>query len=148
MSAIALPHDYSYVLLAVSSTFFVNVYHSALTIKWRKLSGQKYPVAYASNELAAKDTNAFRFNCAQRSHANFTENLLPAVASMLISGLQYPIAAAALGGVWSISRALYAWGYVSSAGPNGRYRGGLTGSISFYLLGLLSAYTSVKLALS
>ncbi len=37
----------SYVLLAASSTFFVNYYHMFLTSKYRKLSGQKYPISYA-----------------------------------------------------------------------------------------------------
>ena len=50
-------------LLAASSTFFVNYYHMLLTSKYRKLAGQKYPIAYASNELAEKDKNAYKFNC-------------------------------------------------------------------------------------
>ncbi|KAH8882815.1 membrane-associated proteins in eicosanoid and glutathione metabolism [Thozetella sp. PMI_491] len=147
MAAITLPENYSYVLAAVSSTFFVNLYHSSLTGKYRRLSGQKYPISFASNELAAKDPAAFKFNCAQRAHHNFTENLVPAIGSILITGLRAPLLAASLGGIWSVSRVLYAWGYCSDAGPNGRYRGGITGGLSYYLLILLSAYSSVMLVL-
>ena len=35
----------------------------SLTAKYRKASGVKYPNAYASNELAEKDVNAYTFNC-------------------------------------------------------------------------------------
>lgn len=55
----------SYVLLAVSSTYFVNFYHSLLTATARKGAGVQYPNAYASDELAAKDPKAFKFNCGE-----------------------------------------------------------------------------------
>ena len=55
----------SYVLLAATSTFFVNTYHVSLTVAARKKSGLKYPVAYASKELADKDPNAYLFNCGE-----------------------------------------------------------------------------------
>ena len=50
-------------LLAVSSTFFVNMYHMTITSKHRSSSGVKYPSAYASKELADKDPKAYKFNC-------------------------------------------------------------------------------------
>jgi hypothetical protein len=53
----------SYVLLAATSTFFVNTYHMVLTVKYRKKSGVKYPACYASNEVAEKDKNAYLLNC-------------------------------------------------------------------------------------
>lgn len=130
----------SYVLLAATTTFFVNTYHVSLTTKARKKSGLKYPVAYASKELADKDPNAYMFNCgehhfmecelcrvgsnssnaAQRAHANFTENLTPFLGALLVTGLRYPILAACLGGGWTLSRIVYAAGYTSSSGPKGR----------------------------
>ena len=63
-------------------------------------------------------------NCAQaqRAHANFTESLVPTLGSMLVTGLRYPLVAASLGGVWSASRIIYAYGYTSGAGPSGRSR--------------------------
>jgi glutathione S-transferase len=60
---ITLPAEYGYVLLAATSTYFVNFYHIILTSKARKASGIKYPAPYASNEVAEKDPKAFAFNC-------------------------------------------------------------------------------------
>lgn len=58
-------------------------------------------------------------SAAQRAHANFTENLTPAVIGMLVTGLKFPIAAAIGGGAWSFFRVLYARGYAAN-GPAGR----------------------------
>jgi glutathione S-transferase len=55
------------VLLAATSTFFVNIYHSGLTSKKRKAAGIAYPTAYASTELAEKDPKAHAFNCGTSS---------------------------------------------------------------------------------
>lgn len=54
---------HSYVLLAATSTFAVNVWHSILTGQKRKAAGIKYPNAYATAEQAEKDPRAFAFNC-------------------------------------------------------------------------------------
>lgn len=48
-----------------SASFFVNLYHFALTGKARKASGLKYPIPYATVEQAAKDPAAHKFNCCQ-----------------------------------------------------------------------------------
>ncbi|KAK3403158.1 membrane-associated proteins in eicosanoid and glutathione metabolism [Sordaria brevicollis] len=142
---VTLPDEYGYVLLATVSTFFVNIFHSINTGKARKASGIKYPAAYASEEVAAKDPKAFTFNCAQRAHANFTENLTPAIGSILIAGLKYPVLAGALGGLWSLSRVFYAVGYTKS-GPQGRTTFGIVSSLSLFALKLTAAYTAVQMA--
>lgn len=41
------------------------MYHGILTSVARKASGQKYPIAYASNDLAEKDPKAYKFNCGE-----------------------------------------------------------------------------------
>ncbi|KAK0735608.1 hypothetical protein B0T21DRAFT_384419 [Apiosordaria backusii] len=143
---LTLPSDYGYVLLAASSTFFINTLHVVLTSKARKASGIKYPVSYASNDLAEKDRKAYLFNCAQRAHNNFTENLTPFLGALLISGLQYPKFAASVGGVWAFARVLFAFGYTSK-GPEGRLVGGALGSLSDIILKLTAAYTAVGFAL-
>ena len=53
----------SYVLLAASSTFFVNLMHGFLTSSARRKAAVKYPNSYASAEQAEKDPRAFTFNC-------------------------------------------------------------------------------------
>jgi glutathione S-transferase len=51
------------VLAVATSTFFVNTFHVLLTSKFRKASGLKYPIAYATPEQAEKDRKAYMFNC-------------------------------------------------------------------------------------
>lgn len=58
---------------------------------------------------------------AQRAHANFLENLPPYLVCLLVAGLRFPVAAGAMGAVWSVARAWYARGYVGT-GPKGRLR--------------------------
>lgn len=75
----------SYVLLAATSTFFVNTLHAILTVKARKAAGQKYPIAYASNEVAEKDRKAYLFNCGMcSSQSNVTLSKLFRHANNLI----------------------------------------------------------------
>ncbi|RDA90091.1 hypothetical protein CP533_5568 [Ophiocordyceps camponoti-saundersi (nom. inval.)] len=137
-----LPDQYGFVLAAATSTFFVNTLHAFRTMKFRKASGVQYPEAYATSEQAAKNQNAYRFNCAQRAHHNFTENHTSFLGALLIAGLRYPIPAAALGAGWSLSRVMYLIGYTSSAGPRGRVYGALGANLSDLLLKLVAAYTS------
>ncbi|KAL2136778.1 hypothetical protein VTI74DRAFT_1430 [Chaetomium olivicolor] len=143
---ITLPQEYGYVLAAATSTFFVNTFHSFLTSSHRKAANVKYPTTYVSTEQAEKDPKAYAFNCAQRAHANFTESLTPFLGALLVSGLKYPVYAAALGAVWSISRIVYALGYTKN-GPQGRTAGALPASLSDLALKLMAAYTSLGLAL-
>lgn len=56
---------------------------------------------------------------AQRAHANFSENVTPFMANLLITGLRYPLLAAGLGSGWLAGRVLYTIGYTSN-GPKGR----------------------------
>lgn len=63
VSAVLTCDGDSYVLVVATSSFFVNTVHSAITSKHRKLSGLKYPIAYASNDLADRDAKAHKFNC-------------------------------------------------------------------------------------
>ncbi|SPQ21966.1 2d8cfbfd-1880-43b3-9397-ebc67a6ab6d3 [Thermothielavioides terrestris] len=144
--AITIPDEYGYVLLAASSTFIVSFFHSALTSRKRRAAGIKYPITYASPEQAEKDPKAFAFNCAQRAHANFMENHTSALAAMLISGLKYPVYAAGLGAVWSVSRVFYALGYVNK-GPQGREAGAAVGALANLTLVGMAVYTGLGAAL-
>ncbi|KAF4470578.1 MAPEG family [Fusarium albosuccineum] len=109
-----------FVLAVATSTFFLNTIHAYRTSTIRESSGVQYPASYASEERATKDPQAFLFNCAQRAHANFTENLTPFLGSLLIAGLRFPVASASIDAVWSASRIVYLVGYTSGAGPPGR----------------------------
>jgi len=141
-----VPNEYGYVLLAGSSTFFVNFYQAYLVMKFRRASGIKYPNAYATLEQAEKDPKAFNFNCAQRAHGNFLETQPTVLGALLISGLRHPLVAAGLGAGWSASRVAYAVGY-TSGDPRGRLVGSYASSAISILLAFLAAYTSATIIL-
>lgn len=71
------------------------------------------------------------------------ENITPFFGSVLIASLAYPRAGAVLGGVWTVGRALYAWGYTSS-GPQGRLFGFLLSSLSQLALGGMAVASAAK----
>lgn len=90
---------------------------------------------------------AFIYNCTQRAHGNYIENLSPFLASLLIAGLRFPFTATAAGAVWIVSRYIYMIGYQNPAwGANGKGR--LRGS-GYFLAQLvltgLTAYTGYKM---
>jgi glutathione S-transferase len=119
-------------LFVTASSYLVCVWHGARVVGFRKPAGISYPNAYASSEAIAaakpeKKQAMYLFNCAQRAHQNFLENYPIALTGMLLSGLRYPIAAAATGAVWTASRLFYAIGYTDKTkeGGKGRYNGGI-----------------------
>ncbi|KAF2085301.1 membrane-associated proteins in eicosanoid and glutathione metabolism [Saccharata proteae CBS 121410] len=154
MSLITLqvPQEYGYVLLAASSTLFVNLWHAFRVSPFRRAAGVPYPYQYASAEQIAATDDAGKksalhlFNCAQRAHYNFLEAHPTAVIAMLISGLRYPTASAVMGGLWAVGRVMYAMGYTRPGVENGKGR--LVGSwASLVQIGLMgmAAWTSWKM---
>jgi len=126
MTTIVVPEEYGYVLATVSASVFLTYFHFSMTGKDRRAAKVPYPNCYATAEDASKDPAKFRFNCTQRAHANFLEQLPVFFASMLVGGLKYPVAMSAMGSAWLVGRGLYLWGYRTS-GHNttgqGRYKG-------------------------
>ncbi|KFA73545.1 hypothetical protein S40288_07686 [Stachybotrys chartarum IBT 40288] len=111
-----LPDKYGLVLAVATSTFFLNSVHVVLTS-----------------------------NAPQRAHANFTENQTSFLGALLIAGLQWPVASAALGGCWALSRLVYAIGYARS-GPEGRVRGSIGSFLSDSSLKFMAAYVAFSYA--
>jgi len=146
---IQLQQEYGYVLLAAASTFIMGTLHAVKTGSYRKSSGIGYPNAYASDEVAKSNPQAYLLNCAQRAHANFTENHTSTLAALLIAGLQYPIASAVMGVAWTVSRYVYMWGYCSPAyeAGRGRYLGVSHSLFQFGLYGL-AITTAVKMIMN
>ncbi|KAI1371487.1 membrane-associated proteins in eicosanoid and glutathione metabolism [Hypoxylon crocopeplum] len=142
--ALQVPSEYGYVLTVAVSSLFINTLHFVLTAKARNRSGLAYPIPYASQEQAEKDPKAYAFNCAQRAHSNYTENLTPFLGALLISGLYYPTAGAALGAAWVFGRTWYAFGY-TSGGPQGRLRGFFISVVSDLALKVMAVITCVKM---
>ncbi|KAI9733753.1 MAG: hypothetical protein M1818_007167 [Claussenomyces sp. TS43310] len=141
VTTLTIDENYGYVVVAAASTFVLNMMHAFKTGSYRKTSKIGYPNAYATPEQAKADSQAYLLNCAQRAHANFTENHTSALAAMMIAGLKYPLTAAACGAGWTVSRFVYMQGYCNPAKPNGkgRLQGATYSLFQIVLLGLTAA---------
>lgn len=80
------------------------------------------PNAYAPWQEAKEDRAKYVFNCAQRAHGNFIEHQPQFLISLLIAGLRYPVASAAMGLAWCVARIMYAVGYVNGKKEEGKGR--------------------------
>ncbi|RPB03851.1 membrane-associated proteins in eicosanoid and glutathione metabolism [Choiromyces venosus 120613-1] len=126
MTLSSIPHEYSYVLASLFATALVSQYHGIIVGSIRKKAKVPYPNAYASAEDASKDKEKFRFNCAQRAHANYLESLSVVLPAFLASAIHYPTVASSLFGIWLVGRVVYTHGYTGSqhnSTGNGRYKG-------------------------
>jgi glutathione S-transferase len=65
----------------------------------------------------------FKFNCAQRAHYNFMEQMPPLMLFLIISGLYFPFIAGIIGCGYFLARIMFTLGYMKS--PNKRRLGGL-----------------------
>ncbi|CAZ86458.1 unnamed protein product [Tuber melanosporum] len=141
----SVPQEYSYVLASLFAASLVSQYHTILVGGIRKAAKVPYPNAYASAEDASKDKEKFRFNCAQRAHSNYLENLAVVLPAFLASALHYPIASSSLLGIWLAGRVAYARGYAGSehnGTGKGRYKGAFfyVGQIGLAVTATMSAW--------
>ena len=118
--SIDVPADYKWVLLALVGVFFANQYLVVGVMQARKKYGIKYPNLYAP----PGHKNEEAFNCAQRAHQNTVESMPLFLVELVLVGLFYPLFAASCGGLWSVGRILYGYGY-KTKGPDGRLIGSL-----------------------
>ena len=118
--SIDVPADYKWVLLALVGVFFANQYLVVGVMQARKKYGIKYPNLYAP----PGHKNEEAFNCAQRAHQNTVESMPLFLVELVLVGLFYPLFAASCGGLWSVGRILYGYGYAKN-GPDGRLIGSL-----------------------
>mmetsp|Transcript_22100 Transcript_22100/g.51396 ORF Transcript_22100/g.51396 Transcript_22100/m.51396 type:complete len:126 (-) Transcript_22100:303-680(-) len=82
-----------------------------------------------------------RFNNAQRAHYNMVESAPGVIGSLLTSGLAAPKLAAGLGFGYAVGRLLYARGYTSSKGADGRVVGAISSALcSLSLYGVAMVY--------
>jgi glutathione S-transferase len=111
----------------------------------RRGAGVPYPHAYASAEsIAAADTpelkkKKYLFNCAQRAHQNYLENMPMLLTSMLIGGARHPRFATVCGIGWIAFRLRYWFGYMreDKTDGSGRLQGATFWAFQTTLLGLL-----------
>ena len=103
-----------------AGVFFANQYLVVGVMQARKKYGIKYPNLYAP----PGHKNEEAFNCAQRAHQNTVESMPLFLVELVLVGLFYPLFAASCGGLWSVGRILYGYGY-KTKGPDGRLIGSL-----------------------
>ncbi|KAF3932922.1 hypothetical protein ABW20_dc0100812 [Dactylellina cionopaga] len=114
--------EYGYVLLVALASTFVNQWHGLVVGGARKKAQVPYPNCYAPHADAAAGSAKYVFNCAQRAHANYIENLPNFYVGLLVSSTVYPKFAAGAGALWLIGRVLYCIGYTNADKEKGSGR--------------------------
>lgn len=112
----SFPLDFKYVIAATALYPALGFFQSLNTSYWRAQSKTPLPALFADPtphkepkvELAKK-----RFNCAQKAHLQFTENVALTLVAGWITGLYCPNTAAALLATWAVSRFFYVVAYTS-----------------------------------
>lgn len=87
------------------------------------------------------------FNNAQRGHYSMIEGSAPALITLVLNGFFQPKVAAALGFAYAVGRVLFALGYQTKAGANGRLLGAAlsgVGQYGLYGLVMYNGYTMAK----
>mmetsp|Transcript_989 Transcript_989/g.1531 ORF Transcript_989/g.1531 Transcript_989/m.1531 type:complete len:151 (-) Transcript_989:74-526(-) len=138
---VTIPHDFGWVVMAVGSSQFMNIFLSVQVSMARKKYDVQYPTMYAD----ASKKDADKFNCVQRAHQNTLETWAPVTILALVNGLVYPKASAALFGVWQLGRVIYGIGY-AKGGPKGRMAGGILSHLGDLPLMIMTFFTGAKLA--
>ncbi|DBA04040.1 TPA: hypothetical protein N0F65_009387 [Lagenidium giganteum] len=117
--SVTLQRDHAYVLLLVVLTAFVNLWAGLKVGAARKKYDVQYPQMYAEKS----DKNAKAFNCVQRAHQNFLENVPFFFAFLVTSSVYRPCFAAIAGFVRLLGFIVYIESY-ASGDPKKRLRGG------------------------
>ena len=113
-----------------------------MTADLRDDAAVSFPNAYVPAVEAATCPKKYRFNCAQKAHANFTENHASFICLVMIAGLKFPLLSAGLGALWSVARLLYLLGYTRKANAEdgkGRHWGTWWAGPHMILMGLAVA---------
>ncbi|KAL4778308.1 hypothetical protein BJX76DRAFT_148652 [Aspergillus varians] len=120
MVDITIPANYGYAIaVSVGVIPLLSFIHGNVVGSFRKQSKIPYPHTYATVEQCKSDPLAYKFNCAQRAHANFLENAPQTMLMILVAGIKYPQLAAGLGAAWAFFRVVFLYGYIYSDKPQG-----------------------------
>ncbi|KAI1318112.1 Microsomal glutathione S-transferase 3 [Mortierella claussenii] len=144
MTTITLAPEYGYVVAVSVVSAVLVLFFGARVTNYRKVAKVPLPFMYADASECKEDHQKYIFNCYQRVHQNTLEGFSAYLATLLLAGIEYPIASAALGGVWCLGRIFYYIGY-TSGNPSARMMGafghigevgllGLTGKFAYDLI--------------
>ena len=120
----------------------MNIYLMVNVANARKEYKVEYPDLYARESNEKKK----EFDSVQRAHQNTLESYPIVMLQMVLGGLVYPVWSAIFGGIWTVSRVLYGYGYAKN-GPKGRLVGGILshlGDIPLIGLVLKIGYDMIK----
>ncbi|KAI3616263.1 hypothetical protein WG66_013861 [Moniliophthora roreri] len=154
-TTIIVPDGLPLVGASLLSTIVLLIGQSVVVGRHRKAAKIAYPQLYAEKAQEEASFEAKKFNCAQRTptlhtalllsgtdlrvlgaHQNTLENIHIVWLTTCITAIKYPILAASLTGLWTLSRYFYTRGYVTGD-PSKRSGGGRLGSVT--VLGLLGS---------
>ncbi|CAI5500230.1 unnamed protein product [Closterium sp. Naga37s-1] len=121
-----LSEGHGAVLLVAAATAIVHIFFAEVVMFARKKYNVQFPLLYAPES----HKNNKEFNCVQRAHQNFLENISFFFAFLLTSGLAYPWTSTVLGVIFLLGRIVYFLGY-STGSPAARNYG------AFWTIGLL-----------
>ncbi|KDQ63337.1 hypothetical protein JAAARDRAFT_29357 [Jaapia argillacea MUCL 33604] len=125
---ITIPRGFSYVAAATVSTSYLLFWQSKRVVRARRAAKIEYPQLYAEKSECETNEHAKKFNCVQRAHQNTLENMPMVLVNTLIMGLKFPVAAASICGLWTLTRVMYTLGY-STGDPQKRFAYGGTGAL-------------------
>ena len=155
----ALPSDYGFVVAAAGVIGMVQLFlgGGVMGCRTRFFKSPEFAAKKEVKSMAAEHKHAFgvepndmgypdmgcgryadqlsyeqwvEINNAQRAHYNMVESSGPVLASMALGGLILPRVCAGLGLAYAVARFLYAQGYNSKKGADGRMVGAAMGALS------------------
>ncbi|KAI5279562.1 hypothetical protein KEM52_004346 [Ascosphaera acerosa] len=125
-TSIPIPEGYrNVILVSLGLMPVLSFLHGAVVTQIRRAAGVPYPHSYATQQQCETNPLARKFNCAQRAHANYLENMPQTMVCALVAGLADPRKATVAALLWVLARAVFAHGYITSDKPAGlgRMRG-------------------------
>jgi len=129
-----LREEFGYVMLCVVYAIVHNIYLAVKVGRARKQYDIQPPALYSEKQPL--------FNCIQRAHQNYIEQLPVFFALLIVVGLAYPIYAAICGAIFVTGRFSYARGYYTGD-PEKRLNGSY-GMIGFFGLLLGVVYVGIR----
>ncbi|KAG6503416.1 microsomal glutathione S-transferase 3-like [Zingiber officinale] len=136
-----IPNEYGFVVLVLVSYVVLNAWMAIQVGKARRRYNVPYPSLYA---IESENKDAKLFNCVQRGHQNSLEMIAVFFATLLVAGLQFPVAAAAIGALYTVARWFYFKGY-STGVPENRHKIGWLSFLAIWGLIIITAAMGISL---
>ncbi|VUZ42084.1 unnamed protein product [Hymenolepis diminuta] len=127
---VLLPRYYGGVILVGVGSFAVHLFLGGRVMKARRAIDFPAPNMYHPTNM--------EFNCIQRAHQNYLENIPFFLSGLFIGGLYCPVGATFLGSVYLFGRICYYKGYIS--GDPSKRRRGMVGMMALMLLMLVNTF--------